>query len=184
MRVDGNESIGLLFEKLLESAPVVCEELIVQSKGMSILNASSVNTVRMPAISCNGGVRLLAPFLRIGRQGSVVDNAGAGGVFATVDEKTGIVTTLGIDERGRSYVKHPESGVVIPGFQVPRWHEAVALVNDLADSNKEVRYVGWDLALTEDGWVVVEGNDNGQMLGQMPDKTGKRQILEELIAAS
>jgi hypothetical protein len=33
------------------------------------------------------------------------------------------------------------------------------------------RYIGWDFALTDDGWVLIEGNW-GQFLSQYVDKIG------------
>ena len=42
--------------------------------------------------------------LRTGRKGSVIDNAGSGGIFANIDMNTGQVITDGIDENG-NYVK-------------------------------------------------------------------------------
>lgn len=172
----------VLFDSMVDEGPMVCEELIEQSESMAALHPQSVNTVRMPTIRCKNGVEVVAPFVRMGCGGSVVDNAGAGGIFASVDESSGIVASLGIDEFGNSFVKHPDTQMIIPGFRIPRWDEAVALVAELAEVFLEVRYIGWDLALTDDGWVVVEGNDNGQMIGQMPNRVGVRQRMERLIS--
>lgn len=44
-----------------------------------------------------------------------------------VDTDTGIVYTAGFDESGNRYVTHPNSGVPIVGFQIPRWNEAKSL---------------------------------------------------------
>ena len=32
----------------------------------------------------------------------------------------------------------------------------------MASECPDVHYVGWDLALTDDGWVMIEGNEDGQ----------------------
>lgn len=176
------DSAESCFETLLSEAPVVCEELIVQSAEMAELNPSSVNTVRMPTVRCKSGVRVLAPFLRMGHKGSVVDNAGAGGVCASVDEGSGIVLTPGFDQLGKSYVEHPDTRAIIPGFRIPRWGEALSLVAELAEVRPEVRYVGWDLALTDEGWVVVEGNDDGMLrFSQTLTRRGLRDALEAAV---
>ena len=40
------------------------------------------------------------------------------------------------------------------------------------------RYVGWDLALSKDGWVLVEGNSGGQFVGpQISLKKGIRPVI-------
>lgn len=78
---------------------------------MAALNESSCNTVRYLSFLNKSGFFAITPFLRTGRKGSVVDNAGAGGIFANVDVKTGVVYTNGIDELGNEYECHPDSGI-------------------------------------------------------------------------
>ena len=44
------------------------------------------------------------------------------------------------------------------------------------------KYVGWDMAFTDKGWVVVEGNNYGQFfLLQMPAEQGFRYEFEDLM---
>ena len=43
------------------------------------------------------------------------------------------------------------------------------------------KYVGYDFALTENGWVLVEGNSLGQFVGQIAEQKGvKKKFLEYL----
>ena len=56
----------------------------------------------------------------------------------------------------------------------------------LVDAHKgysnDARIVGWDLAYSENGWVIVEGNAFGQLIGQqMCDKVGKKAEFEALM---
>ena len=45
-----------------------------------------------------------------------------------------------------------------------------------------IHYVGWDLAHTENGWVIVEGNHTGQFVGQqMPLNKGCAREVEEIL---
>ena len=32
----------------------------------------------------------------------------------------------------------------------------------MASEVPDVHYVGWDIALTNEGWVMIEGNEDGQ----------------------
>lgn len=183
IETDSDDMRRGVFEELLESGGMICEELIIQAPEMAVLHPQSVNTIRVPTVRCSDGARVIGAFVRMGRRGSIVDNAGAGGIFANIDPATGIVYTGGVDEFGGRYLTHPETGVVIPGFQVPKWDEVLDLVNILSRVLPTSRYVGWDLALTADGWIVVEGNARGQFVCQMVDAHGVRKELEELIAA-
>ncbi len=149
----------------------IVEELIAQVPEMAQFHPSSINTVRVATVKFDDGVEIIGSFFRTGRNGSVVDNAGAGGVFGTIDAKSGVVLATG-DEFGNSYEKHPDTLVQMVGFTIPKWDEAVALVKELATVVKGNRYAGWDLALTEKGWVMIEGNARGQFVWQIPTQKG------------
>lgn len=159
----------------------ICEELIVQEAKMGIVHPASINTVRVPTVVCKDGVHIFHPVFRIGINNSIVDNGGSGGILANVDTDTGIVYTAGFDESGNRYVTHPNSGVSIVGFQIPRWSEAKSLAVELAQITDN-RYAGWDLALTDNGWVMVEGNDCGEFIMQIADKVGRKKELDALIS--
>ncbi len=170
-----------LFKMLRQKGHIVVEELIQQAKEMAVFNASSVNTVRVPTLRLRDRVIVYQPFLRTGKSGAIVDNASSGGILAAVDPDTGICFTKGLDENGKSYLRHPESNICYPGFQIPRWEEAVALVTELSAVVSTNHYVGWDIALTDEGWVMIEGNPRGQLLAQYATGKGIKQELEALI---
>ena len=159
---------------------IVVEELIEQDSRMGRPHPQSVNTVRITTFIVGGEPFVLYPFLRFGRAGNVVDNGGKGGIFCAIDEETGIITS-GVDERGRKYVVHPDTGEPIVGFQIPRWEEAITMAKELSGVIPECRFVGWDLALTDKGWVMVEGNAHGQFVGfQLSRMQGVKEALLSL----
>ncbi|MBR3901405.1 MAG: hypothetical protein IKJ60_07650 [Ruminococcus sp.] len=171
-----------MFAMLREKGHVVIEQLIRPAAEMAVFNASSVNTVRVPTLRLKDRVVVFEPFLRTGLGNAVVDNAASGGAFAPIDPETGMCTMAAVDEFGRKYLKHPKSGVVYPGFQIPKWKEAVAFVTELSEVLPDNHYVGWDIALTEDGWVMVEGNPRGQLVSQYATKKGCRKLLESYMS--
>ena len=181
---DRYDSASQLLSYIRQKGECIIEELIIQSEDLSKFHKESVNTIRIPTIRTKEGIKLLDPFFKTGTGKSNVDNAGAGGVFAAIDKKSGIITTVGIDEKGNEYLRHPDSGLVFPGFQLPNWDQALDLVEKLMMIKPEIRYVGWDLAHTSKGWVVVEGNHEGQLVGQMPLHRGcakeAKMIMERL----
>ena len=155
-----------LYEKLTTNPEEdwIVEEKIVQSQEMAQWNTSCVNTVRLPAILTNSRIKVLDPFLRTGRAGADVDNAGQGGVFAGIDPDTGMIITDGVDELGHSFVSHPDSGMVFKGWQVPHWDELLETAKKAHLNMPDQKYIGWDFALTDKGWVLIEGNW-GQLVG-------------------
>ena len=68
------------------------------------------------------------------------------------------------DEFGEIYEKHPDSGIDLKGFQVPRWEEMTSFCKEAAKKCKTLGYLAWDMALTEKGWLVIEVNEVGQIL--------------------
>lgn len=170
-----------VFDMLREKGHVVVEQMIVQAEELAAFNPSSVNTLRVVTLKLKDRVVIFYPVLRTGVGSSIVDNASSGGIIAPVDAQTGIVTGCAKDEKGNCYIRHPNSKVVYPGFQVPRWQEAVSFVTELAYVVETNHYVGWDLALTQDGWVMVEGNPRGQWLFQYATAKGLKQELEDYI---
>lgn len=176
--------LNMLFNDLLEQhGEFILEEKIKQSKIMSSLHPESVNTIRViPFMKKDGSIIIHHPFLKIGQNDSFVDNGGAGGILASIDANTGVVISDGIDEHMNVYKKHPNTKVKIKGFQIPDWDDVKKLAAKLLKENPSARYVGWDLAHTAKGWIVVEGNGKTMFVGQqMPMGKGIKKELEELI---
>lgn len=170
------------FDNIIDKGRFLAEELIVQDKRMAALHGGSVNTVRVPAIICKGEVKIFHPFFRVGVGDAVVDNNGFGGIAASVDAETGVVYTRGLTKKGHWYIKHPDTNAQIVGFQIPEWDALIELTKKLTPLVEGTRYIAWDFALTEKGWIVVEANALGGVCPlQGQDKIGRKYELLELI---
>ena len=157
----------------------ILEELIEQVQDMGQFNPSSVNSVRIPTFKTKNGYEIFGTFMRMGRKGSVVDNAGAGGIFVRIDENSGQIISGGYTEHGEVYEKHPDSHVTFKGFQIPCWKELRELAVKCHKEIPEHKYVGWDFALTKDGWVLLEGNW-GQFLCQQV--SGQKPLKKQFVS--
>ena len=69
----------------------------------------------------------------------------------------GGVFTPGTDDTGRCFERHPDTGVMIRGFQIPNWVELLHFTEEAA-MHYPMKYVGWDIALTPEGPALIEGN--------------------------
>ncbi len=178
---DGN--VARLFGVLLSiTSEWIVEELITQDSRMEEWNPTSVNTIRIPSFRTRDGIQILYPFFRMGRKGSVVDNAGSGGIAVSVDAKIGVFTTDGMDEAGNVFVKNPDNGKIIKGWQVPKWSELLAFAKEVHESLPIYhKYVGFDFALTPSGWVLVEGNWGDFICQQSTLHRGLRKEFESMI---
>ena len=173
------------FERLIRDGKQILEEPIVQSREMAAFNASSVNTVRCATILTRQGPEILFCGLTAGRAGSFVNNGGAGGILAGIDPETGILNTGGVDEYCFRYEAHPDSGVPFAGYRIPDWNGMLRTCREasLLAGRAGCRYAGWDMAHTENrGWVIVEGNGGGQLIGaQIASRYGIRETVESLL---
>ena len=55
---------------------------------------------------------------------------------------------------------HPATGAAIAGRQLPYWAETLALAEAAHRAFPSVSRVGWDLAITTNGPLLIEGNDD------------------------
>lgn len=117
--------------------------------------------------------------MRVGRNGSFVDNGGAGGILVGVNPKNGELFTDGYDEYRNIYKKHPDTQVEFKGNYIPSWNDLITLCKTQATKVDEIAYLSWDLAYTDSGWVVIEVNEVGQFIG--PQIVMQKGIKKELI---
>jgi hypothetical protein len=125
----------------------------------------TLNTIRMTAMRDVKTRRffLLDPIHRFGTSKSVpVDNFSQGGLCSLVDLETGRISAARTQDANapnfRHLVNHPETGSPIEGVVVPKWEEAKQLVLQVSEKFPDLHVIGWDVAMTEAGVRLIEGN--------------------------
>ncbi len=171
------------FEELLVSYPesVLLEELIDPAESLAQFHPASVNTLRINTVNYGDSIEVKWPCLRVGRGGSIVDNAGAGGIFGAIDPLTGKIISAS-DEFHHTFDVHPDTGIPFAGFEVPLWNEACEMAKQLAGMIPHCHFVGWDFALTDEGWVLVEGNWGPLIIWQIAVGKGIRKDFQQMCA--
>lgn len=169
----------LLFNSLISKGKTILEEPIIQGSEMNRLNFSSVNTIRCITLVKNNEIKIPYCFAKIGREGAFIDNGAAGGILVGIDCENGVFATDGIDEFGRKYVVHPDTGMKLKGFQVPEWKDMLEICKEMAEKKSSVKFIGWDMAYSNKGWVVVEGNNLSEAIG--PQSTFGRGIKSDIL---
>ena len=90
-----------------------------------------------------------------------------GGVFCNVDFQTGFFSN------GRSKGKngwidnryHPDSKVLLEGF-LPNWDLIVAKIFEISSTMPQIRYMGYDLVITQEGFKIIEINSHSGIMVQ------------------
>ncbi len=141
----------------------VYQGVIVQHPKMAELHPSSVNTLRIDTYRTDQGkASVMSAFARIGVNKNIIDNASAGGCFVGVDLQRGTLMRNGftMPEHGSSILdRHPDTGVLFDGFEVPLFCDAVSIAKR-ASELIPLTVVGWDVAISDNGPVLIEGNPN------------------------
>lgn len=159
-------------DELMQGRQFVLEQLIPQHEHMSTLCQTSVNTLRVISYLDGDQVHIIASVLKMGN-GAAIDNFSHGGMYTMLDEQ-GVAHYPAFDGDNQTFAVHPVTGTSIVGFQVPRFNEVLEFVDSLARIVPELRYVGWDIAITPDGPVVIEGNYNTGVFQSKPSVSGVR----------
>lgn len=107
-----------------------------------------------------------------------VDNWAAGGLAIGI-QNNGYLKKYGFYKPGygTKTEKHPDSKIEFEKYKVPMLNEAYELSIKAHKFFYNVGAIGWDIAITEDGPVFVEGNDNFEItLMQACDKPLKEDL--------
>lgn len=180
-------SLHDMYTHLVETKRFLVEECIVQHETISAIYPCSVNTLRIVTLMSDDGTpNVLYAFIRIGNGGRVVDNINSGGMAAPIDLETGVINNVAFDKDSKYYEVHPYTNHKIVGVTVPMWKDAVELVLKASVKLPQLRYVGWDVAVTPNGVVFVEGNQHPghdilQMPPHVPDKIGMLPRIKQFI---
>ena len=175
---DGSKETALdIFYCLLSKGSYIIEELIIQDKKLAEWNPESVNTIRLTTFLNNEGFHVFKPFFRVGLNSSIVDGSA---LYSVIDEESGILLTDGYNGNGDSFKKHPDSKIVFKDWQIPKWKELIYLAERIHKVIPHQPYIGWDFALTDNGWVLIEGNW-GQFLSEWADKEGIKEKFESFF---
>jgi hypothetical protein len=157
---------------LWERGELLIEEVISQHPDLAAVCPGTVNTTRVTAFFDGKRTHILAMAQKFGR-GAVSDQMTFGGFYTMLDE-AGRAVGPGYDSHGHVHEKHPDSGFPIADFQLPMIEEVKAFVDQVARVVPQVQYVGWDIVVTSDGPVLVEGNWGAGVYENKPSVTGIR----------
>ncbi len=148
------------------------QEVVIQHELINAIYGHSVNTIRFDTyLDKNNEIHIISAYMRFGRGGNVVDNMSAGGFYVGVDVDKGKLKSksyLLMKYGGEQLTSHPDTGVIFKDYEIPYFEEACELIKK-AVTHIPDRIIGWDIAISIDGPVIIEGNDNTNLVG--PDIT-------------
>ena len=157
-QVNNKTNLKKLFNELIKKDQCLIEEYVNQHQTMNELCPASVNTLRIVTARKNGKTTILLRVIRVGNGKYEVDNFHKGGMF-TIFNDEGIITKPAVDREGTLYQKHPMTKTEFIGFKIPYYKETIEMCIKASEIIPEVGLVGWDIAITPNGPLVIEGNE-------------------------
>lgn len=187
LKISDFADLEALYDYLKDKKFCTIEDNIVQHPALSKLYSNAVNSLRIITIIDDNNVPHCVYLVqKMGCGGSIIDN---NCLFSPVDPETGEIkypAHSGDTTKGIVYNEHPDTKIHIQGYQLPFIKEAVDMCLKAAMVVPQVRYVGWDVALTENGPVIIEGNnycahDFWQLPPHTPNKIGMLPTITKLV---
>ena len=127
------------------------------------LETTALSTFRIiTLIDKKGIVHVLKAKYRVGTGHAIIDT-GEECIHYPISVEFGIVEGPGINIKemnGNQYFYHPGCEKIVIGMKIPMWDCVLDIVKKAAKLIPQVRYVGWDIAITNNSVEIIEANHN------------------------
>lgn len=150
------EDLKVLFNQLYNNKQYLIEDTLIQNEYLDWINPKAVNNVRLVTLLKDGEVYVVFKTLRINAGSEEVISCHD--IYMTLDDEGNVLGNV-VDDECNIYKKHPVTGFKFKGAKIPHMDKALELVKSAAKLVLEMRWIGWDVAITEDGAAIIEGNN-------------------------
>lgn len=165
-QVNEDTDLVALRSELIEKKEFLVEPYLEQEASLANLYPESLNTLRVITYrDADNEVHILNVALKLG-SGGIRDDYSRGGLFSVPNEE-GLITRPFVNKKGSIYEEHPISKTDLVGYQIPRFEDALDFALEVADLIPEIRYVGWDIAIGDSGFYLLDGSINSKFF-QIP----------------
>lgn len=144
----------------------IVQEKIRPCVELATLYPNSINTIRTISYIVNDRVEVAPLSLRLGGNGSEVDNIHAGGMSIAVSNDGYLAEyayRLGYGDSFEKHSIHPDTKVTFKGYKLSFTDKLMSAAKRLHEMTANIGMISWDLTVDSDGNVVViEVNLSGQ----------------------
>lgn len=152
-----------LLKSLAETSrthPYILQERYENHPEIAALSPGALCTFRI--VTCrlpDGRCEDIIAIFKMPTGNCFADNFSIGGIAISIDKNNGLLgTAITKDIDADRIETHPDTGRKIVGFRIPYWDCVIPLCLKAHAAFPDYAYVGWDVAVTKDGPVLVEGN--------------------------
>lgn len=156
-KIGDNESVEDLFRQFGKN--FIIQKKVIQHEGMSLLNPTSLNTLRVLSYRQGDYIYIMYAVVRIGRKGKKVDNETAGGINADINLDNGRIKDCAYGTPSEKRILKTDVGTILKDFQIPSFDKVLGIVRDLHLRLPYFHLVGWDFGIDREGRpVMIEWN--------------------------
>lgn len=145
------------YDELIANKQFLVEEAIIQCNELNEINPKVVNSFRVVTIVKDNKAYIIGNALRVNQFDSEIIGC-TNDVYFSLNEE-GKIDSKVIDDYGNVYKLHPLTNREFSKVKIPNVKEAFEMCKKAALEVPQVRYVGWDVAFSDKGPVIVEGNE-------------------------
>ena len=186
LRVNNEDTNLAAFIHELGTREFLIQEKIHQHPLMDELNPSCLNTLRMITVQSGLEVVNFTAYLRVGINNNFVDNGLSGNIGVGLDKASGKLigpAKSGISEAIlQTFEQHPQTHTSFDGFEIPFYFEACTMTRELHRLFRQFFIIGWDIGITKDGPIVIEGNNITSLYSSQTFNGGERSSLLEHLS--
>jgi putative polysaccharide biosynthesis protein len=153
----------------------IFQTALTQHQTLAVVAGSAIGTMRVITVRDTDTPRVLYTVWKIPSPDAMSDNFWqSGSMIAQVDAHGQVgACKIGTGLDARFIETHPVSGVRFDMVQVPQWDAVQQVASEAHALFPEFGIIGWDMAITPDGPVIIEANDNPyHALWQLPEGRG------------
>lgn len=182
IKVNGELKNMVEFVKFLGNGKWVIQKKYSSHSSLQRINSSALNTTRIVTVMSPGGPVYLCGFQGFATGGATSDSWQHGSIYVGIDVENTCLKGVGItsvqDKREGTMTKHPDSGILFKGYKIPYLKEAITLCIEAHRLFYFSFIIGWDVAITDDGPLILEANERpGMNVAQALDGGMKKRIL-------
>jgi len=133
---------------------------IPQHATLSDAIGPTIGSFRVITVLSEATPRVIGAIWKIPVRGMVADNLWRGAMIAEVNHETGQIghVRTGIGPASGRCPTHPDTHQMIEGLAVPHWPDLIACVTTASGLLSGLPLVGWDVAISGAGPVIIEAN--------------------------
>jgi hypothetical protein len=160
----------------------VVQQVLEQHETLKKLHPASLNTMRINTVNPGDEVIVLSSLLRIGLGKSVVDNISSGGMYVPVNINNGKLNHFAFsDYEPMFYYAHPETNIRFEDMEIPFFNQAKELCQKLHAQLPYFFLIGWDVAFTPTGPVIIEANNLHQVIHAQISEGGLKRRFDDYV---